>query len=235
LGEIVSNNTDSMSDVDVLIKNELLKNPKLIGREKGAEGLIFKRYGIDPTIPKEEWDITTQNEMLVAASEARRQWNELKATVKMPEIATPEQKEAALAKERDAKIQQITPLKETFAKFDKYTLEIEPGKVLDVTVDDEYKEGLPAMFEDFFVKGGVEVTKEALADIEDLKVALFLKNNIKQIYKVIEGDVETKMRAERDALLNNTNPANTKTAAEVENTNQSNPDGFAKMFGDKKK
>jgi hypothetical protein len=153
----------------------------------------------------------------------------------MPEIATPEQKEAALAKERDAKIQQITPLKETFAKFDKYTLEIEPGKVLDVTVDDEYKEGLPAMFEDFFVKGGVEVTKEALADIEDLKVALFLKNNIKQIYKVIEGDVETKMRAERDALLNNTNPANTKTAAEVENTNQANPDGFEKMFRDKKK
>jgi hypothetical protein len=236
LGEIVSNNTDSMSDIDVLIKNELLKNPKLIGREKGAEGLILKRYGIDPSIPKEEWDITTQNEILVAASDARKQWNELKATVKMPEIATPEQREAALAKSREDKSQQLTPLKETFSKFDKFTLEIEPGKVLDVTVPDEYKEELPKMFEDFFIKGGVEVTKEALADIESLKTAIFLKNNIKQIYKVIEGDVETRMRAERDALLNNTNPTNTKTAAEVETDeakNLSNKQGFGKMLGNK--
>lgn len=215
LGDVISQNTDSMSDIDVLIKNELLNNPKLIGGEKGAEGLVYKRYGIDPTVPKEEWDITTQNEMLVAAGKARKEWNELKSKVVLPKIATPEEREAErvrIATERKAK---LTPLQDTFSKFDKFSEQIDEGKVFDFNVPDEYKEVLPEMFEKYFVEAGIEPTKENLADLEELKQALMLRRHFKQIYKTIEGDVTAREKAARDKLLGNEHPENTNSGNEI--------------------
>jgi hypothetical protein len=216
LQEVVTSDNKKMDDLDVLVKNQMLETPNLIGGENGAKEYILEKYGIDPNTPKEEWSMATRNKILIEANAARRTWDELKGQVKLPEIATPEQKEASLAKQREEKIKALTPLKETFSKFDKYSIEIEPGKVLDFNVPDEYKQSLPDMFETYFVDAGLEADKDSLAQIEVLKEALLLHSNIKQIYKLIEGDVETRMKAERDALLGNVNPSNTQTATGVE-------------------
>lgn len=228
LQEIVTSDNKTMDDVKVLIKHKLLENPDLIGGERGAEDLVYEEFGIDPSTPKEEWTTTQQNKIKVAARSARKEWDSLKSTVTLPKIQTTEEREAErtrIAAEKQAK---LAPLRETFSKFDKFTEQIEDGKVLDITVPDEYKESLPEIFNAYFVDAGLEVNDESLKSIEKLKRAMFLESNIKQIYKVIEGDVETRMRAERDKLLNNTTPPNTQSGLEVESDERKK---FSKEYG----
>lgn len=234
LQEIVTSDAKVMDDLDVLIKNEVLENPDLIGGEQGAKDIIFDRYGLDSEVPKAEWSTLVQNKIKVEARTARKAWDELKATVTMPTLATPEEREAEKVRLLEEKKQNITPIKETFSKFPKFTVEIDEGKILDFNVPSEYEETLPAMFDAFFLNGGLDVTEENLSSMEDLKKGLMLLQNIKQIYKTIEGDVETRMKAERDKLLGNEAPSNTTSGLEADLTEDqrlSKEHGFGKMFG----
>ena len=90
------------------------------------------------------------------------------------------------------------------------------------------------MFEAFFVNAGNEVNEENLAMMDELKNALLLKRHFKQIYKTIEADVSTRVKAEYDSRLNNTHPAGTQSAAELENDEAkkfSQQYGFWKLLG----
>jgi hypothetical protein len=156
--------------------------------------------------------------------------------VEVPKVSTPEEKEALRAQAVEERKKQLTPLKDTFSKFDQFTEEIEEGKKFEFNVPDEYKQKLGDIFDTYFGEAGLEANKENLAAIEDLKVALLLRGHFKQIYKTIEGDVETRMKAERDALLGNENPTNTKTGLELEQDDRkklSNEQGFGKLLGKK--
>jgi len=233
LHTIATSDSKGMTDIDVLVKNKLLENPTLIGGEQGARDLILDEYGIDPATPKEEWSITQQNKVLVAARNARKAWDELKSKVVVPKVQTPEEREAELVRTKEERKVQLKPLRETFSKFDKFTEEIEPGKVFELNVPDEYKQGLPDMFETYFVEAGLEANEESLKDIEELKQALLLRQNFKQIYKIIEGDVTTRLKAEQDKLLGNIPPANTQTATqgEDEKTKYSKEKGLGALMG----
>ena len=218
LQQIVTSDAKLMDDVDVLIKNVMLDNPDLIGGEQGAREIIFDKYGIDADTPKEEWTALVQNKIKTEARATRKTWDELKTTVELPKTVDPAEREAERTRLQEEKLKQIAPLKETFSKFDKFTVEIEDGKILDFNVPDEYKETLPEMFNTFFVKAGLDVNTDNLAAMEELKQGQMLLTNIKQIYKTIEGDVETRMKAERDKLLGNENPTNTQTGTETGET-----------------
>jgi len=228
LQEVITKDNKVMSDIEVLVKNALLTTPGLKGGEQGVKDTILSDLNIDSTLPEEEWPFTVQNRIMMKANQARKEWDGLKSTVVIPKVSSPEEEVAETERLRVEKQTKLTPLKDTFSKFNKYTEEIEPGKILDLIVPDEYKEVLPKMFDTYFIEAGLEPTAENLATMEELKVALYLKKNIKQIYKVIEGDVETRMKAERDVLLGNKTPANTKTATEVE---ASESQKFSKEFG----
>jgi len=236
LQDVIMEDTSKMSDLDVLTKNLQLVTKNLKGGESGARAVIFKRYGIDSETNMDELDITTQNEILIEANAVRKQWNELKTSVKPPVVMTEEQKAAAREMAAQERLKQITPFRETFSKFDKFTEQIDEDTTFDFNVPEEYKAELPKMFDTFFVDSGLEVNQENLAAMEEIKQALFLRKNFKQIHKLIEGNVETKMKAERDKLLGNENPTNTHTATEEGvggDEKFSKEYGFGKLFGDK--
>lgn len=236
LQEIVTSDNTRMSDLDVLIKNQMLETPDLIGGENGAKEYILDKYGIDTSLPKEEWSTTLQNKIKIEANQKRKEWNELKSKVELPKVMTAEEREAETTRLQEEKRTKITPLKETFSKFDKFTEEIEEGKIFEFNVPDEYKEVLPAMFDTYFVEAGLDVNEDTLKSMEKLKRALLLEGNFKQIYKIIEGDVETRMKQKQDELLNNTTPPNTRTAAELgESDSQkfSKEHGLGKLFSKK--
>ena len=237
LQDVIMEDTSKMSDLDVLTKNLQLVTKNLKGGESGARAVIFKRYGIDSETNMEDLDITTQNEILIEANAVRKSWNELKTSVKPPVVKTEAERMAEKDLADKERLKQITPFRETFSKFDKFTEQIDEDTTFDFNVPEEYKAELPKMFDTFFVDSGLEVNQENLAAMEEIKQALFLRKNFKQIHKLIEGNVETKMKAERDKLLGNENPSNTHTAAEIEGDEDakfSNENGFGKLFGNKK-
>ncbi len=241
LQEVVTTDSRKMDDLDVLVKDALLTTPGLKGGELGAKETILFELGLDESYmdkPKEEWPISVQNRIMIKANAARKAWDELKGTVQLPKVTTPEEKEAEIVRQVEERKKQLSPLQETASKFDKFHVDIDEGEVLDFNVPDEYKQVLPDMFETYFVKGGVEPTKENLASFEELKEALLLRRNIKQIYKVIKGDVEAKEKAARDKLLGNENPTNTKTGLEITNESDdmkkfNNENGLGKLLGRK--
>ena len=236
LQEVVTTDNKRMDDLAVLIKQTMLETPNIIGGEKGAEEYILEKYGIDSTVPKEEWSMSARNKILIEANATRKKWDELKSQVKLPEVATPEQREALKTQAVEEKKKLLAPQRDALTKFDKFTVEIEDGKTLDYIVPDEEKEIQSDMFDAYFINGGADVTPEALEEFKELREGLMLRRNIKQIYKVIEGDVEAREKAKRDELLNNTNPTNTKSATEIvdDSTKLSNEQGFGKMLGRKK-
>lgn len=132
----------------------------------------------------------------------------------MPKVITKEQRESdarlALA-EREKK---LTPLKENFLKFDKYSSE---GFEFDVP--EEYKNKLPDMFKAMMIDANMEATPENLQSLVELREALFLKQYFPKIKEVIAKEAETKLQAKIDAELHNTQPPNTATATDQGNVN----------------
>jgi hypothetical protein len=235
LQEVVTSDSKKMSDLDVLIKSQMLDTPDLIGGEAGARDYIIDKYGIDHDTPQEEWSVTTRNKIKIEANQKRKEWEELKSKVQLPKVMTAEEKEAQAKALKDEKLNKVKPLKESFAKFDKFTEKVDDNTIFEFNVPDEYKQEAATMVESFFVDAGLDVTEENVATINKLVRAMLLENHFKQIYKTIEGDVETRMRAERDKLLNNTTPGNTRTATESETEQQkfSKEYGLGKLFSKK--
>lgn len=214
LQEIVTQDNKGMDDLDVLVKQQMLENPDLIGGEQGAKDYILDKYGIDPTTPKTEWSTVLQNKIKIEARGVRKAWDELKSTVKLPEIKTPEQIQADRVAKAEERSKLLTPFREDFSKLDEISEEIEQGEVFKYKLSDEDRKMLPKYFDEYFTVSGLEPTKENLAKVKYLTEAIILRGNIKQTYKVIKGDVETRMKAAEDERLGNSKPSNTRSGLE---------------------
>jgi hypothetical protein len=158
--------------------------------------------------------------------------------VKVPQVQSAEERAALQANLAKQKAEAIKPLVEKLSKYDKFTAEIEEGKNFEFITPDEYKNTIPEMVKAYFVDGGMEPTEENVAVIRELIDAQLLHRHFKQIYKTIEADVQARERAERDKLLNNTEPINTGSAAELETDDTrkfSQQYGIGKLLGKGKK
>jgi len=226
LQEIATSDVDAMEDFDVLVKEKQLFIPKL-SKEGDIRGVLFKRYGIDPDTPPQEWDSVVKTEIAMDAASARDRINELKKGIEMPKIVTREQREKEAQELLNQKEEALKPLKETFSKFDKFTYE---GFEFDVP--DEYKSKLPDMFQSMFIEAGLEPNEENMASALELREALLLKQYFTKIKEVIAKEAETKLQAKIDAELHNTQPPNMATA--TDDTQANTLPGLSKFLSDQK-
>jgi len=234
LQEIVIRDTKGVADIEVLVKNKLLETPDLIGGEAGARELVYSELGIDGDTLETEWTNLTKNKIKTQAKDIRKSWDELKSKVELPKVQTAEEIALSRTNALQAKLESAKPLIEQYSKFDHFTEEIEDGKTFDFIVPDEYKQSLPEMIK-AAIEAGIEPTAENMAVLHEQKEALLLRRNFKQIYKSIEADVETRLKAEEDKRNGNIPPANTTKATESELERQkfSKEHGIGKLL-DKK-
>jgi hypothetical protein len=234
LQEIVSRDTKGVADVEVLVKNKLLETPDLIGGESGARELVYNELGIDGDTPEAEWTNLTKNKIKTQAKDIRMSWDELKSKVELPKVLTADEIALSRKQKLQATLEAAKPAIDQFSKFDHFTEEIEEGKTFDFIVPDEYKQSLPDMIK-AAIEAGIEPTAENMAVLHEQKEALMLRRNFKQIYKIIEADVETKLKAEEDKRNGNIPPPNTTKATESELARQkfSKEHGIGKLL-DKK-
>jgi hypothetical protein len=215
LQEIVTQDSKGMNELDVLIKNTLLENPGLIGGEQGAKEMVYDSLGITEDTPMKELPTLVQNKIMAQAKQVRRAWDELKGTVKLPEIKTPEQMEADKLAKVEERAKVLSTYRDEFSKSEEFVEEIEEGEVFRYKLSDEDRRALPEVFNTYMAASGLEPTKENLDHLKYLSESLTLRNNFKQIYKIIKGDVETRMKAEAEKELGNFNPTNTRTGLET--------------------
>jgi len=226
LQEIATTDVNKMGDLDVLVKDKQLfvNDPP---KESVIRSVVLKKYGIDPTLPPEEWDEISVAEMKLDAAAARDKINNLKGVIEMPKVMTKEQREQAQAEAVAQKEQAIAPLKETFSKFDKFQKDD-----FGFDVPDEYKSKLPDMFQSMFIDAGLEPNEGNLQSALELRDALLLYQYFPKIREIITKEAETKLQAKLDAELHNTQPPNTTTLTDHENVNT--PPGLDKFLSDLK-
>jgi len=213
LQEIATTDVNAMGDFDVLVKEKQLFVPNA-PKEGSLRAVILKKYGIDATTPPEEWDEIAKAEMQLDAATAREKINNLKGVIEMPKVITKEQRELEAKTALAEREKTLTPLKENFLKFDKFS-----NDGFEFDVPEEYKSKLPDMFQAMFINAGMEATPENLQSMVELREALFLRQYFPKIKEVIAKEAETKLQAKIDAELHNTQPPNTATATDQGNVN----------------
>jgi len=229
LQEIAMTDVSRMDDLDVLIKDKQLfvhEPPK----EQVIKSIILKKYGIDATVPPEEWDELSVGEMKLDAAAARDKINGLKEVIQMPEVITKEQREQV---ERDAlaqKEQAIAPLREQFRKFEKFVHKDIPDFGFDVSSD--YQSKLPDMFQAMFIDANMEPNEENYQSMVELRDALFIYQYLPKLREVWVKEGETKAKEVLDEKLHNTEPPNTTTATDHEEV--STLPGFDKFLSDER-
>lgn len=208
LTDLAMSDTDKMSDLDILAKEVKMKLPNR--SIEAIKSVILDEIGADASADPKEWDEKVLTKLEIKASAARENIKNLLKGVELPKIETKEERDLRLAAENSKREQAAAPLKADFLKFDK--LKVMDG--LEYTVPEDYKSGLSSMFDSFIKSAGQEPTPEALETMKDLRDAFFFSANKDKIYEMMYKDAESKIKAELDKKLGNTEPPNTATASD---------------------
>jgi hypothetical protein len=209
LQEIATADVDKMGDFDVMVKAMKIFVPNLPDGGAGIKDVLYDRYGIDPESKPGEWDIKVRTKLALDAATERNRINDLKKGIELPKVVTKEDREKLQADSLATRMQALTPLKEKFNKFDKFTHD-----GFEYDVPETYKQTTSDIFEGAFVKGNMDMSEDNLAAALKLRDASFLYDNFSKIKEVIAKQAKTELQAEIDAKLHNTTLPNTATGTD---------------------
>lgn len=209
LQEIVTGNADQMDDFDLLAKAERLFNKRLPEGGRYVKDVLYKRYGIDPDSKPEEWDGATRTQIAMDANVWRTKIADLRKEVDLPKVVSKEEREKLQADSLAKKMQNISPVREQFTKFDKFTLE-----GFEWQVPDDYKQKASEMFDGMFIQAGMDMNEKNLATALRMRDSNFLYENFGKIREAIVKQAQTDLQAKIDAELHNTQLPNAATATD---------------------
>jgi hypothetical protein len=106
-------------------------------------------------------------------------------------------------------MQDISPVREQFTKFDKFSL----GD-FEWQVPDDYKQKASEMFNGMFIDAGLDMNEQNLATAIRMRDSNFLYENFGKIREAIVKQAQTDLQAKIDADLHNDTPPNTATATD---------------------
>ena len=224
LANIAMSDIDKMDDLELLAKERKMRGSK--SSLSDIKAVIIDELGIDAEQKPEEWDSFTKAKIEIKATDARDNIKKLLKDIEVPKVVTKEEREEQQAKFLEEKIKAVAPIKKVFTKFDVYK-----NGDFEFVAPDEFKSQLPDIFDNMFIKAGLEVNEENLATAELLKKALFVEEYLPKMLEVKEKEVLARVKAEQDALLHNDTPPNTATATD-QATEEEDPNrpGLNKFF-----
>jgi len=188
LTTITVGDLDKLSPIDIIALKYQLKDPDIYKSKESALKVINKTFGYDPELTFEEQDEVTQLEILKSAKEAKKDFNEIKSKISLPEkvdLKAVNEKQAAenLAKQETLKVQ-LRPLLETIPlklKDEKITLK-------DIAADGSETVVFEYQIDDDYIKEvEKEITKttEVLAqrgvDLNAMQKNKILEDTVKQL------------------------------------------------------
>jgi hypothetical protein len=208
LQEIAMSDVSKISDLDAVAKERKIKYPSM--PLENIKKVILSDLGIDATTAPEEWDSLAKDKLTMMAGDARENIKKLTQGIELPKVETQEQVQERYNADIAKRADQAKPFKDEYSKFDKFSL----GEGLDYTVEKEFQDKLPDMFDAFILQAGNEPTPENIQTLKDLRDAFFYNSHKKEIYDVMYKDAETKIKKALDERLGNTQLPNTATASD---------------------
>jgi len=214
LQEVAMSDLSKMSDLDVIAKEQKIDLPN-ISLDDLKQAIISE---INGETPPEEWTSVDKARLAVRAARAKENIRNLLSGIELPKTVTKEEREALQAKALEDKVNTAKPFKEIFNKFDEYV-----NEDFKFVVPDEFKTGLSDMFDNMFIKGGLDINQQNLATAELLKKALFMEEYFPQMKAVIEKQAKASIQEKTDEELDNIIPPNTATSTDQTTTEDKLP------------
>lgn len=224
LQELATRDISKMDNVELVIKGVMLSDKELSYED--ARDYVTEEYKIEDADPS-SWSNATKTRLKLKANEVRSEIAKLKEGIKLPEIKSSE----AIQAERDAAKNQreaeLLPQAQEFAKIDKFVSKIDDETTFEFPIPESDRNGFVDQFKGYFLDGELEYNPANLKDAEEIRDAMFLKNNFAKIYKAIEADITAKISKQTDKALGNDKPLNQTTNT---STTQKLP-GLRELFG----
>mgnify|MGYP000855960690 FL=1 len=224
LQELATRDTSKMDNVELVIKGLMLSDKELSFED--ARDYVMEEYKLEDVDPS-SWSNASKTRLRLKANEVKSEISKLREGIKLPEIQTPEQIQAARDKAKDERKISLAPQAQEFAKLDKLVMKVDDETNFEMPIPESDRIGFADQFEGYFLDGEIEYNPENLKDAEDIRNAMYMYRNFAKIYKAIETDVVTKQSKATDKLLGNEKPLNQSTNT---STQQKLP-GLKEAFG----
>lgn len=223
LASVAMSDIEKMSDIEAIAKERMISVKGLTFDEARLAKLAD--FGIDNETKPEEWDSVAKARVKIAGAEAKERIKQLLNGIELPKVVTKEEREQAQAKLFEDKKKQAEPFKEIFKKFDVYK-----NGDFEFAPPDDFKAALPDIFDNMFIKSGLELNQENLATAEMIKEALFVKEYLPQMLEVKAKQVMAELQDKVDKELHNDTPPNTATATDQGDRTDPNRPGVSSFF-----
>ncbi len=221
--EVAMSDIDNMGDIEAIAKERMISVKGITFDE--AKLAKLADFGIDPEVNPEEWDSTAKARVKIAGAEARERMKQLVDGIELPKTISKEERALLEAQALEQKIKTVTPVRDRYNKFDEYT-----HGDFKFAVPDEFKKKTDEIFDNFFIKGGMDVNESTLATAELLKRAMFVEDYLEKMLEVKFKEGETAAKEKYDKLLNNDAPLNTTTATDQTTTEDPNRPSVSRFF-----
>lgn len=211
--KVIKSDLSKTKDFDILVDEYLMDNPSFTGDRTRAANVLMDEYGIDAEEDAEEWSQVTKDKIMVSANKARNRFTGLADEVEMPEVVSPEERQAQAE-------QQAAELKQSWEKpldrLSNYEQEVitddEGNKLFDFTVPDDFKSQVRDYTEALVTEGQIPLNEDTQKFVEATIRKEMIYQNLPKILKVYRSDLESQWQQQKDKEEANTTPPNKQTA-----------------------
>ncbi len=226
---------ENMDPMDALVLQQTIDNPAFTGQESQVKKMLVKKFNVNPKdvedekITEEDLELNKLN-LTSEAMKAKKTLSDLKGKIRMPEKpetpAGDKPSNEELIKSREA---WGTVVSNMLGAFKELALNPDGTEepLMNFGVTSESKQPLAEFVVNYCVRNRLEPKKENVAEISDVIIGKYLRNNFNSILKVygekVSGDVKKKIEEEYE------NPSNLRTGGKPP-TEDLDEDGVEKAF-----
>ncbi len=211
-------NMESSDNLDVMVMSQVLKNPRLAGKEPLLRKNLERQYKVDPQLVEdgdldEEQLELNQLSLEDAAGDAKKSIAEIKEKLKLPEkreVSTPGSKK--LSPEDRAKLEdgwgQVTKAIGDEWKSIPLTPEGAKEPIIDYVIDDKVKADLIQQSKAYAIENQMELNEDNMKAVFGMMQRDFVTANLPKIIHSVANKVSSMTKEEVDAIYTNPSALN---------------------------
>jgi hypothetical protein len=241
INRIISEDVNTLNDLDALSLKMQYNSPKLAGRDADIKKNILKKLGTDVDDPdfnlnNVSLDPHQEIDLAMQADDARTYLKGLKNNVEKPEFLSPSEQIQQRIESDKQKREALTSTWEDGAKRVANQL---PDVKIDLNgtefsyeLDSKFKQEVAADIQKSAVKRGLELNEENIAKLSQEALGRYEYENRHKIYQQIAQETEARLEEKYDKKVTNAKPVNTNEKPDSDpNLEEQNRSKLNQLFG----
>ena len=210
--KLMNTEVDKLDDLDVMVMQEVINKPALIGQESKLKAMFEKKYQLDPDQVEEDDLVINKLTLKSDAETARKTLGETKSGITLPEETPPappggkpplsEEEKTNLTKGWSAVTNQLEKEWKAFPLIP----EGSKDPLLQFEIPAEVKQNLIQRGREFALENNIELNKENVTEIFGMMQKDLIAENLPKILHSVAEKVRGMTEEEYDKIYHNPSP-----------------------------